>query len=151
MAAEAQRWGEARGFFDKALAAKPGYDVALAGLGLCELIGKKPEDAFDLFKKAVVANPENQRALYGVLQVGYPLKKYGDIEELLARYLDIHPASTDMLYSLAGVLFAQGKMQRARMEVEKILLFEPQNSRALELRQMIEDGSTGVASSPIQN
>lgn len=151
LAAEAQRWGEAKGFFDRALAAKPGYDVALAGLGLCEMIGEKNEDAFDLFKKAAVANPENQRALFGVLQVGYPLKKYGEIEELLARYLDIHPASTDMLYSFAGVLFAQGKMQQARMEVEKILLFEPQNSKALELRQMIEKGSVAVAGSPLQN
>ncbi len=148
LAAESQKWTDAKHYFESALSARPGYDVALAGLGLCEMVGKKPESAFDLFKKAVDSNPENQRALLGVLQVGYPLKKYGEIEVLLARYLDIHPASTDMLYSFAGVLFAQGKMQRARMEVEKILLFEPQNTRALELRQMIEKGSaTGVGAS----
>jgi glycosyltransferase involved in cell wall biosynthesis/Tfp pilus assembly protein PilF len=148
LAAESQRWGDAKQFFDRALAARPGYDVALAGLGLCEMIGQKHETAFDLFKKAAQANPENQRALLGVLQVGYPLKKYGEIEVLLARYLDIHPASTDMLYSFAGVLFAQGKMQQARMEIEKILLFEPANTKALELRQMIEKGSAqGVGAS----
>lgn len=142
LAAESQNWTDARQFFERALAAQPSYDVALAGLGLCEMVGNKGETAFDLFKKAALANPENQRALLGVMQVGYPLKRFGEIESLLSRYLDIHPASTDMLYSFAGVLFAQGKMQQARMEVEKILLFEPQNPKALELRQMIE---TGVA------
>lgn len=151
LAAESQRWSEAKQFFEKALAAKPGYDVALAGLGLCEMVSKKPESAFDLFKKAADSNPENQRALLGVLQVGYPLKKYSEIELLLARYLDIHPASTDMLYSFAGVLFAQGKMQQARMEVEKILLFEPQNTRALELQQMIDKGSAPAVGTSVPN
>jgi hypothetical protein len=35
------------------------------------------------------------------------------------------------------VLFAQGKVNEARMEVEKILIFEPQHEHALELRGII--------------
>ncbi len=140
LAAEAQRWSDARQFFERALATKPDYDVAFAGLGVCEMVSNNGETAFELFRKAALSNPENQRALLGVMQVGYPLKKYNEIEALLSRYLDLHPASTDMLYSFAGVLFAQGKMQQARMEVEKILLFEPTNSRAIELRNMIDTG-----------
>ncbi len=148
LAAEGQKWSEARRFFEEALASQPGYDVALAGLGLCEMVGNNGETAFELFQKAAKANPENQRALLGVMQVGYPLKKYREIEELLTTYLDLHPASVDMLYSFAGVLFAQGKMQQARMEVEKILLFEPANTRALELRKMIETGKSSSATVP---
>jgi tetratricopeptide (TPR) repeat protein len=142
LAGEGQKWQEARRFFEEALSYQPSYDVALAGLGLCEMVENKSESAFDLFQKAAKANPENQRALFGVLQVGYPLKRYREIEELLVSYLDLHPANVDMLYSFAGVLFAQGKLQQARMEVEKILLFEPTNSRALELRKVIETDKT---------
>ena len=42
-----------------------------------------------------------------------------------------------MLYSFAGILFAQGKVEQAKTEVEKILIFEPQHTRALELRGII--------------
>jgi tetratricopeptide (TPR) repeat protein len=149
LAGEGQKWQEARRYFEEALSYQPSYDVALAGLGLCEMVGNNMESAFELFQKAAKANPENQRALFGVLQVGYPLKRYGEIEEMLTNYLDLHPANVDMLYSFAGVLFAQGKLQQARMEVEKILLFEPSNPRALELRNVIDTGkSAGSTVSP---
>jgi Tfp pilus assembly protein PilF len=49
-----------------------------------------------------------------------------------------------MMYSLAGVYFAQDRLTDARAEVEKILLFEPQNPRAVELRGMIEQKSSGL-------
>jgi uncharacterized protein HemY len=43
-------------------------------------------------------------------------------------------------------LFAQGKMEQAKSEVEKILIFEPKHPRALELRDLIkgEKPRTGV-------
>ena len=59
------------------------------------------------------------------------------MEELLTSYLDIHPASLDMIYSFAGVLYAQGKVAEARSEVEKILIVEPKHESALELREML--------------
>lgn len=137
--ADAQRWPEAKALFEEALRAEPGYDVALAGLGLCAMVGNKEEDAFNLFVQAAKKNPENHRAIFGVLQLGFPLQRFSQMEELLNAYLDLHPASIDMLYSLAGVLFKQGKMSQARLEVEKILLFEPENERALELQKIIQD------------
>ncbi len=139
LVADAQRWGEAKALFEEAMQAEPGYDVALAGLGLCAMVGNQEETAFDLFMQAAKKNPENHRAIFGVLQLGYPLQRFREIEDLLNAYLELHPASIDMLYSLAGVLFKQGKVSQARMEVEKILLFEPQNERALELQKIIQD------------
>ena len=115
----------------------PGYDVALAGLALCKMVANQSEEAFNLFKRAAKTNPENNRAILGVLQLGYPLKRYQEMEELLTSYLDIHPASLDMIYSFAGVLYAQGKVAEARSEVEKILIVEPKHESALELREML--------------
>jgi hypothetical protein len=43
-----------------------------------------------------------------------------------------------MLYSFAGLLYAQGKVNEARLEIEKILVFEPEHENALELREMLD-------------
>jgi tetratricopeptide (TPR) repeat protein len=139
LAAEGQDWSSARGFFNQALMAQPNHDIALAGLGLCEMVSNNAEQAFALFQRSVEANPENHRALLGVLQTGYPLKKYTEMERMISAYLDLHPGSVDMLYSFAGVLFAQGKVKEARLEVEKILVFEPEHEHALELRGMLDN------------
>ena len=138
LAAEGQDWSGAKVFFQSALEAKPKHDVALAGLGLCSMVESRHEEAFSLFQQAVEVNPENHRALLGVLQTGYPLKKFTEMERMISAYLDLHPGSLDMLYSFAGVLFAQGKVNEARLEVEKILVFEPGHEHALELRGMID-------------
>jgi Tfp pilus assembly protein PilF len=137
LAAERQEWVSAQEYFDKAVGIEPKYDVALAGLGLCAMVNRKEEKAFDLFSQAVASNPENRRALLGVLQLGYPMKKYTEIEKAINSYLELHPANIEMLYSFAGILFAQGKVEQAKTEVEKILIFEPQHTRALELRDII--------------
>jgi Tfp pilus assembly protein PilF len=137
LAAERQEWVTAQEYFDKAVSLEPKYDVALAGLGLCAMVNRKEEKAFELFTQAVASNPENRRALLGVLQLGYPMKKYTEIERAINSYLELHPANIEMLYSFAGILFAQGKVEQAKTEVEKILIFEPQHTRALELRDII--------------
>jgi Tfp pilus assembly protein PilF len=137
LAAERQEWETAQEYFEKALAIDPTYDVALAGLGLCAMVNRKEEKAFELFMQAVASNPENRRALLGVLQLGYPMKKYAEIEKAINSYLDRHPANIEMLYSFAGILFAQGKVEQAKTEVEKILIFEPKHTNALELRDLI--------------
>ena len=139
LAAESQDWLQAQNYFEKALAIDVNCDIAYAGMGLCAMVGGNEERAFELFEIAAVKNPENQRALLGVLQTGYPLKKYNEMERMLASYLNLHPASIDMLYSLAGVLYAQGKVSEAKLEVDKILIFEPEHEHALELQEMIKE------------
>jgi tetratricopeptide (TPR) repeat protein len=143
LAAEKQDWTMAKDYFERGLSANPSDDVALAGLGLCAMVSKNEEKAFDLFKQAVITNPENRRALLGVLQLGYPLKKFTEIEKALVSYLELHPANLEMLYSFAGILFAQGKVEQAKSEVEKILIFEPKHPRALELQSLIRGEKPG--------
>lgn len=65
------------------------------------------------------------------------MKRYTEIEKAINSYLELHPANIEMLYSFAGILFAQGKVEQAKSEVEKILIFEPQHTRALELRDLM--------------
>lgn len=74
------------------------------------------------------------------------MKKYTEIEKAINSYLELHPANIEMLYSFAGILFAQGKVEQAKSEVEKILIFEPQHTRALELRDLIQGEKPGQTS-----
>lgn len=137
LAAEAQQWQVAERYFTQAIAADSECDVAYAGMGICAMNDNNIAKAFEFFQAATEKNPENHRALLGLLQTGYPLKRYTEMERMLTAYLDLHPASLDMLYSFAGLLFAQGKVNEARLEIEKILIFEPEHEHALELRTMI--------------
>ena len=138
LAAEAQDWGTAQAFFETSLDYNPVYDVALAGLGLCRMVQDRPEDAFALFKQAATINPENHRAILGVLQLGYPLKRYGEMEAMVLSYLKRYPANLDMIYSFAGLLYAQGRVNEARCQIEKILVVEPKHEPALELREILD-------------
>lgn len=142
IAAEVGDWSVAEEYFRHAREADADCDVAYAGLGLCAMVAHKTENAFALFSTAVEKNPENNRALLGVLQTGYPLKRYTEMERMLTAFLDLHPANLDILYSFAGVLFAQGKVKEARIEIEKILLFAPEHEHALELRGMIDQSAS---------
>lgn len=141
LAAEEQQWKVAEQYFTQAIAVDSECDVAYAGMGLCAMTENNIEKAFGFFQASTEKNPENHRALLGLLQTGYPLKRYTEMERMLTAYLDLHPASLDMLYSFAGLLFTQGKVKEAQLEIEKILIFEPQHEHALELRGMIEKSS----------
>jgi tetratricopeptide (TPR) repeat protein len=142
IAAELNDWKQAESYFIRAKEVDADCDVAYAGLGLSAMVSNQIERAFDLFTEAMSKNPENNRALLGVLQTGYPLKRYTEMERMLVAFLDLHPANLDILYSFAGVLFAQGKVQEARLEIEKILIFAPQHEHALELKNMIDESAT---------
>lgn len=137
LAADTGDWQRARTQFEKALEFLPEYDVALAGLAVCSMQDNDQEKAWGYFERALARNPENHRALIGILQLGYPMKRYAAIESVLRGYLDLHPVNLEMQYSLAGVLFAQQRWVECQSELSKILLFDPNHERALELMGII--------------
>jgi glycosyltransferase involved in cell wall biosynthesis/Tfp pilus assembly protein PilF len=139
IAAHRRDWQAAKGFFEHALTVRSGYDVALAGLGLCAYAAQDFDHAWDHFMKATEANPENVRALLGLIELGYPLKRLTQVENALKVYLEMHPVDLEFMYALAGCYFAQDKLSEAVSEVEKICLFQPDNKKALELKDMIRE------------
>ncbi|MBX7138263.1 MAG: tetratricopeptide repeat protein [Oligoflexia bacterium] len=142
LSANANDWSGARDWFQKALNTKPRYDVALAGLGLTAHVAGENHKAWDYYTQAVSANAENQRALLGLIEIGYQLGKLAEVETAIRSYLDMHPADLDLVYSLAGCFYAQGKYADAIGEINKILLFKPDHTRAIELKQMIEQSQS---------
>ncbi len=131
-------WMEAQNLFERARSLKGDYDLALAGLGICALQANDQETAWARFSAALKSNPENTRALLGLVQLAYPMKRFEELEAAIRSYLEIHSADLEWVYSLAGVCFAQGKLDEAREAVEHIRLFKPQDERANELAEMIQ-------------
>ncbi len=135
--AYANDWIEAERLFNHALSLDQHCDLAMAGIGMCFANRSNFDTAWSWYEKALNQNPENARALLGFIELGYSLKRLDRVEAALQLYLERNPVDFNFVYSLAGCYFAQNKLIEAREEVEKILLFEPQHNRAIELRQMI--------------
>lgn len=65
------------------------------------------------------------------------MNRLDDIERVVSNFLDMHPADIDMLYSLAGCYYKQGRYDESMEQLNKILLFRPQHELANELRDII--------------
>ena len=145
--ASEQKWGIAEEKFRKAVELDPRCDAAFAGLALCATRQNQTLEAWELYNKALELNPENSRAILGIISLGYPLRKYAEVEDVIRKYLELHPADLNMLYSLAGCLFAQQRVDEARDELEKILIFDKEHSNANELLSTIEQSGAGSSTS----
>ena len=143
LAAARGDWNTAYRYFEQAQRLEGAYDLPYAGLGLYYSWKGDVDQSWNHFCKALDLNPENLRALLGIIEVGLPQKRYLDVERYLSAYLEIHPADLDFLYTMAGCYYAQGRVGEAVDALNKITMFDPQNPKALELKSMIE--SSGVA------
>jgi glycosyltransferase involved in cell wall biosynthesis/Tfp pilus assembly protein PilF len=145
--ANGNSWAEAKTLFEKALSADRRCDIALAGLGMCAAQEQNFNKAWDYYTQAIGINSENLRAVLGIIELGYPLKRLADVEKAVRGYLDLHPADCNFIYSLAGCLFAQNRLAEAMEELNRLSMFEPNNQHAAELKNMIlEKGSKAALS-----
>lgn len=142
IAAANSKLDEAKQYFNQALSINSRDDLALAGLGLCAYYQKDFDQAWNYYSKSIQSNPENNRSILGIIELGYHLKRLDQVEKVLQDYLEMHPADINFLYSLAGCLFAQGRIDQAKSELDKIALFDPNHQLANELRGMIKSGPT---------
>ena len=79
-------------------------------------------------------------ALYFLLQVAYELEKFDVAEKYYRKYLELHPADTEMLFALAGIYYRTGRTDMVRETIDTILLFKPEHKNALELLKKLEAG-----------
>ena len=135
----------AQELFQKALQSDARCDTAMTGLGLCAYFRKDMDLAWHWYSQALDENSENLNALYGMMQLCYDRGDLKTLERRLEGYLELHPADLDMVYSYAGCLYAQQRMEEALLEVQKILIFSPQHERAIELRDLIVSPESAVS------
>ena len=124
---------EANENFNKALQLNEHNDIALAGLAHCRSAQGSHDEAWELYLAALAVNPENLRAILGVIEHGYQRHQLAQVEDALRNYLTYHPGDLGMIYSLAGCLYAQGRLEESRAETHSILSLYPKHEMALEL------------------
>lgn len=127
----------ALGHFEKAIEINPKNDRALTGMGMALAGAGRHNESSTFYRRALETNPENGMALNALVQLCYLTREYAVAERALESYLELHPANLDMLFGLAGVLYAQGKNEGALEAVEKILIFKPEHPDAVMLLEKI--------------
>jgi glycosyltransferase involved in cell wall biosynthesis/tetratricopeptide (TPR) repeat protein len=142
-AIEASRsnWTDAEKLFSRSAELNPEYDVTLSGLGLCAIQRDDYNKAWEYYESSLRVNPENLQALYGIIQAGYKLNRLAEMKAHLAGYLEYHPINFSIQYSYAGCLYKLGEITEARAELNKILIFDPTHTLALELLREIDKQS----------
>lgn len=95
------------------------------------------ENALSKFCEALDINIENKKAMIHFIEVADELKKYDISERYIARFLELHPANVEMLISLSTILLKQGKTEESKRELEKALMFDPENKEAMEILKKV--------------
>ena len=123
--------------FSTVLAQDPRHDKALCGLGMvCHQTGLK-NDAMNYFIRSLNINIENKTSLMFLLGLAYELNQFTVSEELLKKYLELHPASLNIMFGVAGLQYKMNKLAESRDNLEKILIFEPNHKDAQQLLERV--------------
>jgi len=108
-------------------------DKSLAGLALINAQQGSQDRAFGLYAKALVKNPENIVALFGLVQTAHMLGRTADALAPLEQYLELNPGKSEVRYALGGCLVSCGRVDEARKQLEKTLEMDPAYGSAAEL------------------
>ncbi|MFQ5559019.1 MAG: glycosyltransferase [Nitrospinota bacterium] len=106
---------------------------AMCGLGIATYFSGSLNEGFEYFREALRQDPENKMSLFYLIKGGYELEQFSVVEDALEKYLELHPADTDMLFALAGVNYRQNKPEKAKTSLDTILMFQPDHKDALDL------------------
>ncbi|MBI2601522.1 MAG: tetratricopeptide repeat protein [Deltaproteobacteria bacterium] len=124
--------------FQKALTLSPNDEMANLGLGLAFQALGQLKEAAKWVHEALKLNAENLSALYSFVRIGYETDDYERVETCLRRYLALHPQNHEILYSLGGVLYRQGKFDEAAQSMRRILDDDENDHRAHRLLSMTQ-------------
>jgi len=110
---------------------------ATLGLGFVSLVSEDYLTAKKHFLDVLDRDEENIDAISGLLKCSYKVKEYEHITLALEKYLELHPANLNLLYSLAGIYYEQGDYYKALDTIEKVLIFDENFFGAQEIKDKI--------------
>ena len=131
-------WGEAVDFFRRAVKINPSFDKAWMGLALVHREYGDHELAWANIEKCLDYNPQNDIALK--MAVGWAFRD-GKTQKIISRledYLEKNGSDISVSILLAQILYDVGQVKHARLEIERVLSFEPTNVAALDLMKLME-------------
>lgn len=134
-----RRIAEAADAFSRALEIDPADPKALCGLGMARCAQGRNAEGFELYGRALEAEPENLTAVHESVRLAYELGRFNEAARRLESYLRHHPGDIDILFACAGLLHMAGRNADARDALERLLVFSPDYSGAMELLAKLEE------------
>lgn len=113
-------------------------DKAWMGLSLVHRQYGDLDLSWGNLEKSLDINPGNETAIQLMMEWGL---KDGLLDRVISRvdrYLHLYPDNLDLVLALAKLLYCTNRLMPAKLEVERVLSFEPNHSAALNLEAMIE-------------
>lgn len=141
VALQQQNYNVAVPQFQKAVGLSPRDDMASLGLGLAFEGLAELEEARRWTARACKLNIENTVAIFNLVKLAYDTEVFEEAEEVVSRYVGLHPHDINMVFTLGGIAFRAGKLEEATKLMENILLLDPMNSRAHSLMAQIQKRS----------
>ena len=123
----------------------PGDTEVHDRLGFLEQVSGDPDAAGSEYNRAIEANPYDSLALGDLALIRARQHQYGEAERLWKTAFDHDPVQIGAGLNLAIVECAAGKRPDALATLERVLVFDPDNSKARSLAAEIRAGKTGCA------
>ncbi len=129
---KAGQHSESESYYRKALSLLPYSEEAKFGLVLPLAARGDWNGVIGLYNQILVNNPGNTVALYRLGLVYYERKEWPQAARCFQKVVDLYPFGYDGLLMLAWTHLQQGKSREAKILFNKVILWSPGDSSALE-------------------
>lgn len=132
-----KHYAQASELFQRATELDPTDAKAWSGRGTLLMLDGSFEEAFSAFSKSLRFDLSQTQSLVNLIDIGFRLSKYVEIEELITDYLSAFKPHRGVLLSFAAVLYRQNRLEESLQKIEECLKLSPSFEPAKELRERI--------------
>jgi tetratricopeptide (TPR) repeat protein len=126
----ADRWEEAIGLYQRALALRPGYTQAQNNLANALMKVNRLEEAVEHFNKALKLEPGLSTAHYNLANCLFMLDRLDEAAEQFRQCIALTPDFADAHNNLAVIHYRTGRLDEALAEYRKVIEINPKNADA---------------------
>lgn len=115
-----------------------------SGLAMVEQKRDNCPKAFEYYLKCLELDTDNLTALLGLFQTSCRMGSFEKVIHYLQVYLDMHPADTSVMFTLAALYMKDAKLKESKQMLLNLLAFEPDNKDAANLLEEVEHNMAGA-------
>lgn len=139
------RWPEAEADFRAALELEPTQPNVLNYLGYSLLErGGDAEEALEMIKRAIAAEPRNGAIVDSLAWAYYRLGRYEDAVAPMERASELEPVDPIITDHWGDILWAVGRQQEAVFQWKRALSFDPEDDLRARILRKLDEGLDAV-------
>ncbi len=120
----------------------PNCAKAYCGLAMIYQQRQDYAQACEMYFKCLDLDSNNMTALLGLFQTSCQMRSFAKIIHYLEVYLNMHPADTSVMFSLASLYMKEDRFEQSKKILLDILTFDPANKDAANLLEEVEHSLT---------